>query len=338
MNIINTMEKTMTPSNDTTKAHRHAGIFIPEAPTQIISVTGEDRSSFLQGIVSQDISNSKTNDVLYTLFLDPKAHILFEAWVGILPEEIILLPPKGTAEGLLAHLRKYLFFRTKAKVEISSDRFSIAHIAGPKLLTILSGQLKSGDGAIREINGGGFIFFHPSSFQKETPIGPMADLLLPTDLSPDLQNAVTQTIVSAGGAILSEEGFKTYKLEMGMPSYPSELNDQHFPAEAGLESVGVSFTKGCFVGQEPVTRIKFQGKLNRGLAGFVLSGKEPVSSLPETIFDTATQTHVGTLTSIAFSAFRGETIGLGYLKNSHAEPGTELSLSSGRTLHVALLP
>jgi folate-binding protein YgfZ len=332
------MENAMTPTNDTTKAHRHAGIFIPESTPEIISVTGEDRATFLQGIVSQDIANAKTNDVLYTLFLDPKAHILFEAWVAILPEEILLLPPTGTGEGLLAHLKKYLFFRTKAKLGISTDRFEVAHVAGPKLLLILSGLLESGDSAIRVFNGGGYVLFHPSTFQKETPIGPMADLLIPKDSSQTLKKTLAETIVSAGGAVLSEEGFKTYKLEMGMPSYPSELNDQHFPAEAGLESVGVSFTKGCFVGQEPVTRIKFQGKLNRGLAGFVLSGKEPIASLPETIFDTATQTHVGTLTSIAFSAFRGETIGLGYLKNSHSEPGTELALSSGRTLHVAPLP
>ena len=332
------MENTMTPTNDTTKAHRHAGIVFPADPLQIISITGEDRSTFLQGIVSQDIVNAKTNDVLYTLFLDPKAHILFEAWVAILPEEILLLPPQGTGDGLLSHIKKYLFFRTKAKAEISSGRFSIAHTAGPKLLAILSGHLKSGDGAVREISGGGYALFHPSTFQRETPVGPMADLLIPTEALPDLQKSLTETITSAGGAVLSDEGFRTYRLEMGIPSYPSELNDQHFPAEAGLESVGISFTKGCFVGQEPVTRIKFQGKLNRGLAGFVLSGQEPVPSLPETIFETATQTHVGTLTSSIFSVFRGETIGLGYLKNSHAEPGTELALSSGRTIHVKPLP
>jgi folate-binding protein YgfZ len=332
------MEKPMTPSNDTTKAHRQAGIFFPDETPQIISVTGEDRSTFLQGIVSQDIASAKVNDVVYTMFLDPKAHILFDAWVGILPDEILLLPGARTGEGLLAHLRKYLFFRTKAKIELLSGRFSIAHLVGPKLLPILADHIKSGDGAIREIDGGGYAFLHPATFQKETPVGPMADLLVPTDSFSGFQKSLTEKVLSQGGEVLSGEGFKAYKIEMGIPSYPYELNDQHFPAEAGLESIGVSFTKGCFVGQEPVTRIKFQGKLNRGLAGFVLSGKEPLSSLPETIFDTATQTHVGTLTSTVFSSFRGETIGLGYLKNSHAEPGTELALSSGRTLHVAALP
>ncbi len=329
----------MTQTSDTTNAHRIAGLSVPEGATPVLSVTGEDRATFLQGIVSQDISNASPGDVRYTLFLDPKAHILFESWVGILPDEILLIPTKTTGDALLAHLSKYLFFRTKAKVVLANDRFRIATMAGPRVMAILTRHLLPGDSGVRSLSEGGYVFFHPGTFQRETPVGTIADLLVPRENADSFLEPLSQGLLSAGGCLLTEQGLQTYRIEMGMPSCPAELNENHFPAEAGLEEVGVSFTKGCFVGQEPVTRIKFQGKLNRGLAGFTLSGTGPIEgTLPETILDPSTQTHVGTLTSAAFSSFRGETVGLGYLKNSHAEPGTELVLTSGRTLHVTPLP
>ena len=142
-----------------------------------------------------------------------------------------------------------------------------------------------------------------------------------------------------GGVLLDDDGYICFQTEKGIPLFPTELNESHFPAEAGLDSAGVSYNKGCYVGQEPVTRLKFQGHLNRQLSGFVLPDPPQTPfSFPLTITNPADGTEAGVLTRMVHSPMMGKTIGLGYLKKGFWEADTELLLPDARKLLVHPLP
>jgi folate-binding protein YgfZ len=331
----------MSESPETLKAHQKVGIHVPPVARPTFFVEGEDRKSFLQGIMSQDIEKQEEGSLSYALFLNPKARILFDAWCSVFPDRIGLHPAAGTRESFLAHLKKYLFFRTKAKISDLTDDFRDIRIVGPDTFTLLLPLLApdSAGSSIRPLKGGGWALIHPSTFQLDLPVGPQADLLVPADLFSTLLQHLETNVGELGGVFLDSKGYESFLTEKGIPLYPTELNEGHFPAEAGLDAVGVSYNKGCYVGQEPVTRLKFQGHLNRQLSGFVLSEKAQTESiLPLTVTWPTDGSEAGVLTRTAYSPVLKKTIGLGYLKKAFWETGTELLLPDAQKLTVHPLP
>ncbi|MHB1606078.1 MAG: CAF17-like 4Fe-4S cluster assembly/insertion protein YgfZ [Leptospirales bacterium] len=333
----------MSMHHDTRQAHNVVGVHFPETSKPVIFVEGEDRITFLQGIMSQDISRQEEWSVFYSLFLNPKARILFDAWCSVHPESISLCPAPGTETSFIEHLKKYLFFRTKAKIRNRSEEFREIRLVGPGTITFLLPFLDhamSGS-AVRLLKNGGFAMIHPPTFQMDLNVGLQADLLVPVDQFDSCSQHLESSVKNAGGAILDEKGYMSYLTEKGIPLYPTEINESHFPAEAGLDTIGISYNKGCYVGQEPVTRLRFQGHLNRRLSGFVLSS--PLSStepFPLTLLNPEDGSEAGILTRTAYSPVLKQEIGLGYLKKAFWEDDGrhELLLSDAQRLTSAPLP
>ncbi len=331
----------MSEPNNTLKAHKVVAVHIPDFSRPTFFVEGEDRCSFLQGITSQDMEKQVPGNYVYALFLNPKARILFDAWCSFFPDRIGLHPAPGTGEAFSAHLKKYLFFRTKAHIIDKSEAYREIHIVGPQTFALLLPFLESDNtgSSIRSLKGGGWAFIRPSLFQNDLPVGPLVDLLIPEEAFSEMSQKITSAAMEMGGILLDDDGYICFQTEKGIPLFPTELNESHFPAEAGLDSAGVSYNKGCYVGQEPVTRLKFQGHLNRQLSGFVLPDPPQTPfSFPLTITNPADGTEAGFLTRVVHSPMMGKTIGLGYLKKGFWEADTELLLPDARKLLVHPLP
>lgn len=333
----------MSSYQDTRQAHSIVGVHIPPVSRPVVFVEGEDRITFLQGIMSQDITRQDPWSIFYSLFLNPKARILFDAWCSIHPEGVGLFPAPGTMEPFMDHLKKYLFFRTKARIHNRSEEFREIRLVGPETITTLLPLLDpamSGS-AVRSLKNGGFAMIHPPTFQLDMNVGPQADILVPADQFDTISRQIESAVESAGGTILDGKGYMNYITEKGIPLFPTEINESHFPAEAGLDTIGVSYNKGCYVGQEPVTRLRFQGHLNRRLSGFVLSS--PLSSpdpLPLTFLNPEDGSEAGILTRTAYSPVLKQEIGLGYLKKAFwdGEGQHEFLLSDAQRLRSAPLP
>ncbi len=326
---------------DTRPAHTHAGLFVPDSPRPLLSVSGEDRVTFLQGLICQDVATQPAGSIRYGFFLNPKARILFDAWIAARPEDILLSPSAGKEEDFVAHLKKYLFFRTKATIRSLTEEFRSLTLVGreaPALATPLFSTDPAEDG-LRTLAGGGFAFLHPHRFAFEREAGPWIDLWIPRDSFEKTVRVLENRVLSSGGLVLGPGEMEVFRLECGIPLPPFELNEGHFPAEAGLDAVAVSYNKGCYVGQEPVTRLKFQGQLSRKLAG--LRSKNPTlagTACPRPLFSALDGSEAGTATSLAFSRAAGAFVGLGYVKRGHWEPGTVLVDGEGQSFDVADFP
>ena len=144
--------------------------------------------------------------------------------------------------------------------------------------------------------------------------------------------AVREALLGAGAAEVGEEAAEVARVEAGRPRYGVDLDATVIPQEAGLNERAVSFTKGCYVGQETVARLHYRGKPNRHLRGLRLSAPVPAGT-PLRLGDR----EVGRLTSSVVSARLGP-IGLALVRRE-AEPGATLAAGDGgATAEVVALP
>ncbi len=144
-------------------------------------------------------------------------------------------------------------------------------------------------------------------------------------------DAARAAFVAAGAAEIGEEAAECLRIESGRPRYGVDLDESVIPQEAGLNARAVSFTKGCYVGQETVARLYYKGKPNRELRG--LSSKTPLAVGSELVFEDRT---VGTVTSAAVSLTRGP-IALALVRRE-APVGSVVRTADGDSAVVCELP
>jgi aminomethyltransferase len=127
------------------------------------------------------------------------------------------------------------------------------------------------------------------------------------------------------------------RIEAGQPWYPQDVDDSVILPETRLDAL-VSYTKGCYIGQETVARVKYRGHVNRALSGLVIEGERVPGEGAQVTVDGK---EVGRVTSAVRSIALGRPIALGYVRREHFEPGTAVTVVDGageQPAHVAALP
>jgi folate-binding protein YgfZ len=133
---------------------------------------------------------------------------------------------------------------------------------------------------------------------------------------------------AVGGAAVSEEAFDLARVRAGRPRFGRDFWDQHYPQEAGLKELAVSFNKGCYLGQEVVCTLENRGRLTRQLVRLVLiDGPAPVvgSELRD-----GQGGAPGQITSVVADPAAGGVLALGYAKRAQTAAGTELRAGDAR--------
>jgi folate-binding protein YgfZ len=159
-------------------------------------------------------------------------------------------------------------------------------------------------------------------------------LLVPGGVGEAFWNALLDCGRPLGGLPIGAQALESLRIEAGVPRFGREMDATRFPAEAGIEEA-VSYTKGCYLGQETTMRIHTQGAVNRKLVGLLLDGPalhEPGASL----FTGGLR--AGVLTSVLDSPTLKRMIALGYVQKGSFAPGTELTLADGSHATVTSLP
>jgi len=133
--------------------------------------------------------------------------------------------------------------------------------------------------------------------------------------------SILQAFVNAGAVPVGSEAFETLRIEAGIGLYGQDMDETNVITEANLDDA-VSFTKGCYIGQEIIARIKYRGHVAKKLTGLVLSGKETVA--PGAKIKTVDDKEIGRITSSTFSPKLDRTIGLAYVRHEHLAAGTNV--------------
>jgi len=149
---------------------------------------------------------------------------------------------------------------------------------------------------------------------------PAYDIVVSDTDGPQLRNTLLETGAEPAGVDVTE----ALRVERGIPAFGKELGESYNPLEAGLMPL-ISFTKGCYIGQEVVARLNTYDKVQKSLVGLRWDGDSAVASGTRLLLDGK---QAGVMTTAAMSPRIAGVIGLGYVRKAHATPGSELLLES----------
>jgi folate-binding protein YgfZ len=275
-----------------------------------LALTGSGAKEFLAGQVTNDTETLMPGSGCYAAFLTPKGKMLGDLRILDLGEELLLDTERVALQALFDMIRR---FKIGYDVDLHKRTVecSLLSLIGPQATRIAGAE------ALADTEH--------SSVSVE--IEGVRTVLVRTDVGVDIlcdasdQEVVSEALLSAGAQRVSEAAAEIVRVEHGRPRYGIDLDDTVIPQEAGLNERAVSFTKGCYVGQETVARLYYKGKPNRRLRGLLLS--EPTApgaelSLGERV--------AGRLTSSVVSPRLGP-IGLALVRRE-AEPGATISVGA----------
>ncbi len=283
-------------------------------------VSGPDGAEYLQGQLTNDVEALAVGDGQYAVLLDRKGHM--QADMRVLrpaAEEIWVDTEPEALAAALRHLQMYSIGRDVKVTDVGAER-AILSLLGPRSVEI------AGTAAL------------PEHACETTTVAGVECLVVGTRDGVDLIVAAAEAerlrgaLVEAGAVEVSPEAAEILRVESGTPRFGAEMGTATMPAEAGIVEQAVSFTKGCYIGQETVARLHYKGKPNRHLRGLRLSAPAaPGAALR------LGEKEVGSLGGAVVSPLLGP-IGLAILRRE-AEPGAELAVGEdGVTAHVVDLP
>ena len=316
------------------------GLCAIDAPT--IRVTGGDRLQFINNLCSNDVKGLSPGHGVEAFFLDPKGRAVSYGVVYLADDHIDIQLAPGQADVLLKHLDRYLITED---VQLQVAPTSLMHLVGPQtgeLLTSLGIELPSDRYGHKVVDWNGaalLIRRHPRSIEGGVDL----------EVAEDQSVALFQRLLEAGSALelrpIGQQALEAVRIEAGLPLYGVDLGPTTLPQEVGRDEQAISFTKGCYLGQETVARLDSYGHTNRNLRGLVIETTGPIDLPASIVADNKT---VGQCTSMAHSPRCCEQmgtpwryIGLGMVRRGHCDPGQLLHLETdvGRfPVKVAALP
>lgn len=262
-----------------------AGVVV--LPRDFLVVRGPDAVSWLQGQLSQDVAALPVGGAADSLLLQPQGKV--DALLRVLrtgPDEVVIDVDGGFGESVIARLRR---FKIRIKADIEPLEWMCLSVRGPKA----AGKADEATGTVVPVDWPGLSGF---DVVGESPaLGPAGD----------------------GVRRCSREAWEVVRIEAGIPTMGAELTERTIPAEAGVVSRTVSFTKGCYTGQELVARIDSRGgNVPRHLRGVVVDGAVPPEGAELVVGDDV----VGSLTSVTTAPGGAGAVGLAYVKRDVDPP------------------
>ena len=287
-----------------------------------LALTGPQSAEMLNGQVSNDVEALVPGSGCYAALLTNKGKMLGDLRVLNTGDELLLLTERSALQALFDQIRRGAV-GWETELHKRTVQQGLLSVIGPQAREVVPGAADVGDNE------------HASA---PAEIDGAAVVLVATDLGVDVVCSAEDTarvgdaLLRAGAVAVDEVAAEVVRVESGRPRYGVDLDDSTIPQEAGLNDRAVSFTKGCYVGQETVARLHWRGKPNRHLRGLRLSAPAP-SGTPLRLGER----EVGRLGSVALSPEHGP-IALALVRRE-AGPGDTLALGDAdATATVVDLP
>jgi len=279
---------------------RTAGVRVLD-DAALVSVSGDDARSWLNGQVTCDVRATKAGDAVYGLVLTLKGRILADAWILDRDGTFMLVAPRDVREALLERLEKYVIMEDVTLMRV--DDRTVLTVQGPAAAQVVGDTLESYP--CDRLGTGG------------------RDVLVATAEADATCAALATRARAAGGGVVSDRGWELARLALARPRFARDFGEKSYPQEAGLETSAVSFSKGCYLGQEVVCMLENRGQLVRRLVSLDVEGAPPAPGTP--LCAPAGGEPIGEITSSAARADSAtRSLALGYVKRALALQGTAL--------------
>ena len=285
-----------------------AEIFVLDrSPRGLLALTGGDRETFLQGMVSNDVVGIPDGKTRHATLLAATGHILADLHVWTLHNTLLVETDPASLNTLLSTLSKFLIMED-VQIADWSAQYAVLSVYG--------------EGAAEVTLPG----VNAAVVSTAFPILPGVDLWVRAEE----KDAALSKLLALGAVLLAADDAEAMRIEMGLPKWGAELSPSVLLPEAEMLDA-VSYTKGCYVGQEIVARLHARGHTNKALRRILLAEDAPVPPVGATLHvpedGPEPGREIGSVTSAAPSPSRGgQAIALGYVRKEHFDVGTKISV------------
>lgn len=293
-----------------------------------ISLSGGDRTRWLNGMVTNNIRDLALGRGAYAFLLNPQGHILGDLYAYNRGNSIDIDTDCGQVEKILATFDHFIIM-DDVEVVNRSQQVTALGVAGPKTGMVLAAA------------GFSIPEMHPLQAQATIWSGVECTLVRGEDekhlsyeiwIAPESVRPLWDALRAAGASAVGSEALELQRIVSGIPTYGVDIRERDLPQETE-QARALNFNKGCYVGQEIVERIRSRGAVHRKFTGFVAEGVAPIAAGAKII---AGEKEVGEITSAAFLQAADKYVALGYIRREVGVPGREVVLGTTRATVVAL--
>ncbi len=301
------------------RALREAAGAFARLGRRVIEVGGSEAGEYLQGQLTQDVEALTPGAGAYSALLDRKGHMQGDMRVLRLDDEFGIGTEEEAGPAVIAHLDRYKVGRDVEIIDRTSELAVVSAIGPATVQRTLRGPLG------------------PEHAHRDEDVGGIATMAVATDLGVDFTvardevEALLDALTERGVEPVTEAAAEIVRVESGRPRFGREMTTATIPQEAGINERAISFSKGCYIGQETVARLHYKGKPNRHLRGLRLTA--PAAAGDQVRLG---DRDLGTIGTAVLSPARGP-IALAILRRE-AEPGATVEVGDGIAAEVAELP
>ena len=307
-----------------------------------LCVAGSDRLRFLHGQVTNDIKRLQVGEGIYAALVNAKGRMESDLNVFLLSEELLLDFEPGLSETILRRLEKYIVADDVQVINVGR-LYGLLSVQGPQAAAVVRNS-----GIFPEIPQRKYNFRQladPAAGELYLMNLPRVstngfDFFVPQEELTSVAERLWEAARTVGGSTVGWEAFEAARIESGIPRFGIDMDNSSFPQECGIDARAVSYSKGCYIGQEVLNRIHTLGHVNRELRGLGLA--KDLKSLPargDKLFSDGKE--AGWITSALASPGLQENIALGFVRREAGEIGTELKLRTAEgesTVRIVALP
>jgi tRNA-modifying protein YgfZ len=289
-----------------------------------IEVTGADRLDLLHRLSTNGLAGLRSGETGTTVFVTDKGRVIDHVTVSVREDSLVLITSPGSELFLTHWIGKYTITED-ITLKIVTDDTIMVSLVGPRMISTFcdaAGAASGNQGSATLVYGGISVHF------VQTPGKDVAHLITENANAPGLARMVQSL---PGARWIGWMAYDGYRILKGTPASPGEINDSHNPLECGLRG-SVSFTKGCYIGQEVIARLDTYGKTRRHLVQ-TTSASALHEPLPVSLVRNGGE--AGMLTSMSEIPLDGVYAGLAIIRNESASPGD--TLLAGTAAHPLLV-
>ena len=275
----------------------------------LFSLSGKDRVRWLNGMVTNNVRDLAAGKGVYAFVLNAQGNILGDLYVFNRGESLIVEIEGEQAETLIGTLRRYIIM-DKVEVEDLRDKIAVIGVTGPKASGELAAAGLNSDLSELQVAEAHWNGVSVTLVHGDNPCVPSYEIWIPAEEVESSVNALIKT----GAEAVGDETLETFRILCGIPKVGQDIKERTLPQETGQERA-LNFTKGCYIGQEIVERIRARGAVHRTFTGFEIEGMAPEAG-------TKIQSEgkdVGDITSVMKEPLKGKRLALGFLRKEYLD-------------------
>jgi len=307
-----------------------------------LCVLGPDRERFLQGQLSQDLKALRPNQGCLAALLTAKGKLEADLNVYRLADEHLLDFEPGQREKIAQRLARYVIAEDVQVID-AAPHYGLLSLQGPQAEGVLRRLAWAGTPPTQRYAHASLLLPQLGAVYlvNQPRTGSCGyDLYVPTAALETVAGELAAAAARAGGRWCGWQALELARVEAAIPRYGVDMDESTLPPEAGLETRAISYTKGCYIGQEIIARLRTYGQVSRALRGLRLEPDLPQLPAPGDPLLQAGR-EVGKITSAIVSPARRQNLALGYVRREVFQLGTELrlrTLAGESAAHLVTLP